>query len=116
VGLIVIFLGGRIVQDTALHLMDTMPDPAALDRIREVALGVGGALAIEKCYARKTGLRWHVDLHLEVDPEMTVLESHEIATRVREQIRQKLDWVEDVLVHVEPHLVLANSTKSNGKP
>ena len=40
-------------------------------------------LGIEKCFARRTGLKYHVDLHLEVDPEMTVRESHEIAAEVR---------------------------------
>ena len=62
-----------------------------------------GALAIEKCFARKTGLRYHVDLHLEVDPNMTVRESHEIAHDVRNRIIAELEWVADVLVHVEPH-------------
>ena len=56
----------------------------------------------EKCFARKTGLRYHVDLHLEVDPEITVRASHEIAGRVRDKIREEIPWVADVLVHVEP--------------
>ena len=43
-----------------------------------------------------------MDLHLEVDPEITVRESHEIATQVRIVIRETLPWVADVLVHVEP--------------
>jgi cation diffusion facilitator family transporter len=94
VGLIVIFLGVRVVRDTTMQLIDTMPDNESMDRIREVALSVPGARGIEKCFARKTGLKWHVDLHLEVDPDMSVYESHELAT---------LDWVADVLVHVEPY-------------
>ena len=69
-----------------------------------VAMKVPGARGIEKCFARKTGLRYHVDLHLEVDPEITVRASHEIASRVRDRIRQQLPWVADVLVHVEPWL------------
>ena len=103
VGLIVIFLGLRVVRDTVLQLMDTMPEPAMMAQIRNLALEVPGALAIEKCFARKTGLQYHVDLHLEVDPELTVRESHDIATQVRVAIRENLDWVADVLVHVEPH-------------
>jgi divalent metal cation (Fe/Co/Zn/Cd) transporter len=67
-----------------------------------VAETVPGVKGVEKCYARKTGLRYHVDLHLEVDPEMTVRQSHEIAHEVRMRIRKQLSWVEDVLVHVEP--------------
>jgi cation diffusion facilitator family transporter len=109
VGLIVIFLGVRVVRDTTLLLMDTMPDAQSMDRIRKVALSVPGARGIEKCFARKTGLRWHVDLHLEVDPDMSVLESHELATQVRIQIKETLDWVADVLVHVEPYQAAVSS-------
>jgi cation diffusion facilitator family transporter len=104
IGLIVIFLGFKVVRETTLQLMDTMPDASQMSQIRAVALCVHGARAIEKCFARKTGLRYHVDLHLEVDPEMTVRESHEIAHDVKEAIKGRLDWVEDVLVHVEPYV------------
>lgn len=102
VGLIVIFTGIRVARDTGLQLMDTMPGEQALERIRLVAVSVPGVEGVEKCYARKTGLKYHVDLHLEVDPEITVKSSHEIASAVRERLRRDLDWVADVLVHVEP--------------
>jgi cation diffusion facilitator family transporter len=105
VGVIVMFLGIRVVRDTVVLLMDTMPDPASMDQIRHAGLAVPGVLGIEKCFARKTGLKWHVDLHLEVDPAMTVYDSHEIATQVKEKIRSEIDWVADVLVHVEPHML-----------
>lgn len=102
VGLIVIAAGVRVARDTAMQLMDTMPDQRLIDEIRAVAAGVPGVRGIEKCFARKTGLRYHVDLHLEVDPDMTVRASHEIAHNVREHVTHELDWVADVLVHVEP--------------
>lgn len=105
VGIIVVLLGFRVMYDTAIHLLDTMPDPETILKIRDVALKVPGALAIEKLYARKTGLRYHVDLHLEVDPELTVRESHEIARAVKQTIKNQLDWIADVLVHVEPYRV-----------
>ena len=103
IGLIVIFLGFRVVRETVLHLMDTMPDEAQMAEIRAVALQVPGAQGIEKCFARKTGLRYHVDLHLEVDPDLTVRASHEIARQVKNRIKLGVSWVEDVLVHVEPY-------------
>jgi cation diffusion facilitator family transporter len=115
VGVIVIFLAIRVVRDTMLQLMDTMPDPEAMDRIRIAGLTVPGVLGIEKCFARKTGLKWHVDLHLEVDPAMSVYDSHEIATHVKEKIRSEVDWVADVLVHVEPHMLATISNRTNGK-
>jgi cation diffusion facilitator family transporter len=103
IGLIVIFLGLRVARETALQLTDQMPDDAQMQQIRSAAMRVPGALAIEKCFARKTGLRYHVDLHLEVDPYLTVLESHQIAHEVQLRVKTDLEWVADVLVHVEPH-------------
>jgi cation diffusion facilitator family transporter len=102
VGLIVISAGLRVAREAAYQLMDTMPDQALMNRIRGVALSVPGVRGVEKCYARKTGLQYHVDLHLEVDPKLTVRESHDIATGVRIRIKETLHWVADVLVHVEP--------------
>jgi cation diffusion facilitator family transporter len=102
VGLIVILAGARVVYDTATQLIDTMPGDDLVKQIRGAAANVEGVRGVEKCYARKTGLRYHVDLHLEVDPEMTVRQSHDIAHQVRLNILRNVDWVADVLVHVEP--------------
>jgi cation diffusion facilitator family transporter len=102
VGLIVIFTGIRVTRDTGLQLMDTMPDERLMSTIRDVAQQVSGVEGVEKCFARKTGLQYHVDLHLEVDPDITVRRSHDIAQQVRERIKNDLKWVADVLVHVEP--------------
>jgi cation diffusion facilitator family transporter len=102
IGLIVMGLAIQVMHRTIDNLLDTMPEPAKLAEIRKQALRVHGALGIEKCFARRTGFRYHVDLHLEVDPDLTVRESHTIATRVRNEIKESLPWVADVLVHVEP--------------
>jgi len=102
VGLVVIATGLRVSRDTAMQLIDTMPDERLMIQIRRAAVTVPGVKGVEKCFARKTGLRYHVDLHLEVDPELTVRQSHNIAHEVRQSILQQLDWVADVLVHVEP--------------
>lgn len=102
VGLIVVFIGIRVAKDTSSRLADAMPGPDLLDQIRQVALSVPGTTGVEKLFARNTGLQYHVDLHLEVDPEMTVRQAHDIAHEVRFAIRRQLNWVADVLVHVEP--------------
>ena len=102
VGVIVVGTAIRIVYDTSLHLMDTMPDDASMATIRATALSVPDVRGVEKCFARKTGLKYHVDLHLEVDPQLTVRDGHEIAQNVRDKVTQQLPWVADVLVHVEP--------------
>jgi cation diffusion facilitator family transporter len=102
IGVLVFFLSIQVVRRTVDQLVDTMPNAAKMAEIRKAALSVPGALGIEKCFARRTGLKYHVDLHLEVDPGLTVQESHEIATRVRFAVTGNIHWVADVLVHVEP--------------
>jgi cation diffusion facilitator family transporter len=102
VGIIVVFAGLRVSRETTLQLVDTMPGEDKIAEIRAAAQSVDGVRGVEKCYARKTGLKYHVDLHLEVDPEMTVRRSHGLGHDVRARIMERVPWVADVLVHVEP--------------
>lgn len=102
VGVIVVITGLRVLRDASLELMDTMPAREKIDEIRRVAMEVDGVWGVDKTYARKTGFTYHVDLHIEVDPSLTVAASHQIAGHVRSLVRTRLTWVADVLVHVEP--------------
>ena len=102
VGVFVVIAGLGVVRSTSLDLMDTMPPDALLDQVRQSACRVEGVRGVEKLFARRTGLQYHVDLHLEVDGWMSVDEGHAIATAVRERIRRDVPVISDVLVHVEP--------------
>jgi cation diffusion facilitator family transporter len=102
VGVFVIVAGLGVVRSTSLDLMDTMPPDQLLDEVRRSACRVDGVRGVEKLFARRTGLQYHVDLHLEVDGWITVDAGHAIATDVRERIRSDVAAVSDVLVHVEP--------------
>lgn len=70
--------------------------------IRSIAITHPGVVETEKCYIRKTGMTYHVDLHIAVDALITVKEGHDIAHRVKDDILQELPEVADVLIHVEP--------------
>lgn len=103
VGIFVIYTGLRVLRETSLDLIDTMPPAELVERIKNSAMQVPGVRGIEKCFARKTGLQHHVDLHVEVDPAISVAESHDIATSVRLHLRKTIPEIADVLVHVEPY-------------
>lgn len=115
ISVIIFFLSIRVVYRVIGQLLDTMPEPTKMADIREIAATVPGALGIEKCFARRTGLRYHVDLHLEVDPEMTVRESHQVAADVRHVLKERLSWIADVLVHVEPASLPLKTSNSHGE-
>lgn len=102
VGLFVLYTAWFVVREASSQLMDVMPEQCTIDQIRGVALRVSGVLGIEKIFARKTGLNYHVELHLQVNPDMAVRDAHAISSETRFLIRKELDWVADVVVHIEP--------------
>lgn len=102
VGIVVVITGVRVVRDASLELVDTMPPGELTAEILAVARSVDGVQGIDKVLARKSGLQYHIDLHIEVDPALTVAQSHAIGGHVRATLRRDLSWVADVLVHVEP--------------
>lgn len=95
--------GLRLTHRAVLELMDTTPSANLANGFHAAALEVEGAQAIEKVLVRKMGPRLYVDLHLEVNPSLTVLEAHDIAHAVKDRIMEDCKQVADVLVHVEPH-------------
>jgi cation diffusion facilitator family transporter len=113
VGIIVILTGLRVLRDASLELIDTMPDEEIIERVRIAAAMVPGVIGVDKTYARKTGFKYHVDLHIEVDPALTVAAAHSIAGQVRGTVRAQLQWVADVLVHVEPapHVITVTGSR-----
>jgi divalent metal cation (Fe/Co/Zn/Cd) transporter len=66
--------------------------------------------AVEQCRARKNGFEYFVDMHIEVDPGMTVQEGHDIAHQVKARVRAAMPTVKDVLVHVEPGKAIRRRT------
>lgn len=102
VGIVVSITGLRVLRDASLELVDTMPEPELTAEVLKIARSVAGVRGIDKVFARKTGLQYHIDLHIEVDSTLTIAASHAIGGHVRATVKRELPWVADVLVHVEP--------------
>jgi cation diffusion facilitator family transporter len=105
--------GWRLLRPALNELMDTAPDRKVRDKIHRLAETIPGVARVEKCFVRKMGYQLYVDMHVEVDPQMTVLRSHEIAHDVKDKICGSLPAVSDVLVHIEP-LGIAARSRRNG--
>lgn len=70
--------------------------------IRKIAQSNPGVIDTEKCFIRKTGMTYHVDLHIAVDSRISVKRGHDIAHAVKDDILKGLPEIADVLIHVEP--------------
>jgi len=105
---IIAWNGSRLFRSAADELMDIKADPEIENQVRKLGSSVEGVRDIEKCLIRKAGHNLFVDIHVQVDPQMTVVRAHDIAHRVKDQIKSALPQVKDVLVHIEPHGHLGN--------
>lgn len=102
--LVIVANGVRFARTAVGELMDTTPDTTLMDTIQAVARETDGAEHVEKILVRKMGPQLYVDLHLEVDPALSVLQAHGIGHTVKSVIMERRPEVADVLVHVEPHV------------
>ena len=109
---IIAWNGWRLARPAVNELMDRAPSREMVEHIRRIAETASGVEAVEKCLVRKMGYHYYVDMHVEVDPQMTVQRSHEIAHDVKDRIRSQIDTVRDVLVHIEPALRKATAPDS----
>ncbi len=87
---------------TLHELMEGNVDPALLRFISKSSIQVPGIKGIDKVWVRKLGMRLIVDLHIEVDPDISVQEGHQLAHDVKDKLQHELPQVRDVMVHVEP--------------
>lgn len=94
--------GWKVLKRACDDLLDTAPEATLIDDLREHVLTVNGALGYHEFRVRRVGDVFEVDLHLQVDPKMSVEEGHWVADAVRASIRERHPQVHRVLVHVEP--------------
>lgn len=79
------------------HLYDDL-----VEEIREVSHQVDGIIDTEKCFIRKAGMKYHVDLHARVNGALTVKEGHDLSHILKDTLREKIPELGHVLIHIEP--------------
>lgn len=102
VAVVIVWAGSSLFWGGLHELMDRQADPDTLATVRREAEVVPGVRGVEKLLVRKAGLEYLVDIHVEVDPELTVREGHAIGHAVKDRLLERLVTVKDVLVHIEP--------------
>ena len=86
------------------HASVTLSDAARIapSDIRDVAVVVDGVLGCHSIRTRGSEAEVYVDLHVQVDPQVTVAEGHAIAEAVERELVAHYDQVLDVIAHLEP--------------
>lgn len=102
VGLWVMKSAIGIFFESNAELMDGNTSHSTYRLVFEAVRSVPGAGNPHKARVRRIANTWDIDLDIEVDGSMTVREAHAIADRVERAVKERIDSVYDIVVHVEP--------------
>jgi cation diffusion facilitator family transporter len=103
VALAIVWAGVKLFRQSASELLDVQADEEMVCSIRSTAEPIAGVQAVEKLWVRKSGLEYFIDIHLQVEPTMTVQEGHHIGHLVKQRLMAEYPSSRDVLVHLEPY-------------
>jgi cation diffusion facilitator family transporter len=84
------------------EVMDENNFSELTQEIRDISMKVDGIQGTEKCFIRKAGMTYHVDLHAHVRGDLTVTEGHDIAHKLKDTLRKEIPQLGHVLIHIEP--------------
>lgn len=100
--IIIIINAYRLFKPAFYEIMDTAPPTYILEGIKIEAGKVEGVMGIDKCFVRKMGLEFFVDIHVIVNRDLPVHAGHLIGHNVKDQLMKFNPKIADVLVHIEP--------------
>lgn len=102
IAIFIIKMGLKMIAESIRELIDTGVDEKKLAAIRAVILNIAGVTAIHQLRTRLLGGDIFVDVHVLVQPDISVSEGHYISDHVWFALRQDIPHVRDVVVHVDP--------------
>ncbi len=94
----------RIVRDALSRLSDRAPAPEVQERLRRAIAAIPGVQGLHAFRARQSGAGGTIemDVHVEVDPALTVRQGHDIASQVESELKREMPDISGIVVHIEP--------------
>ncbi len=112
VGIVILRVMWSAVKDIYGRLMDAV-QPDLVDEIEQVAVTVQGVIAVGSCRVRWMGHRLRADIAIAVDSTLSVAEGHTVGEQVGKTLRQKVKFLTEVFVHVDPARTMASSADAD---
>ena len=99
----IIYNSYLILRPALGEVMDEQLYDDLILEVRKKSIEVQGVLGTEKCFIRKSGMKFNVDLHAIVDGEISVTAGHDISHKLKDYLRQEIPSLGHVLIHIEPN-------------
>jgi len=101
VAFIVLKIGGRLVWESTKELVDTGVDPGQVDELHKTLLSSKGVLNVHDLRTRRMGQDVLLDVHLQVDPAISVSEGHQIGEWATQKLLKQHSLISDVIYHID---------------
>jgi len=98
----IIKISWDLIWQALRELIDTGLESERVEAIHATLMAVPGVNACHMLRTRKMGPDALVDVHILVDPTLSVSEGHQISETVRSKLIQEIEEVSDVMVHIDP--------------
>lgn len=102
VGIIVIIAGIKVGKENIDYLMGKVAPAEIIEQIKNTALSIKGVKGINDIFSHYVGNVIHVEVHIEVAPEMSTKDSHDLGKKVKKNIEQ-LAAINRAFIHIDPH-------------
>lgn len=102
VSLWILRIGFEVFMDSNTELMDGVKDTSVYEQVFAATDAVDGAHNPHRARIRKMSNLYLIDLDIEVDENMSVADSHKIGVAVEDKIKERLENVYDIMIHIEP--------------
>ncbi len=100
----IVYNAWYIFEPALNEVMDKAPPQYLVEEVKLLARQVAGVQDVEKCFIRKSGFEFFVDIHVVVDGNLTVKEGHKIGHDVKDYIMKHKPLIYNVLTHIEPSI------------
>ena len=101
IAVIVAKIGWHLAWDNVKELVDTAMPLEKQRHLREVAEETEGVESVNAIKSRRMGSDFLLDIHLQVDPQVSVSEGHEIGVRAEHRILEAVPEVREVTFHID---------------
>jgi cation diffusion facilitator family transporter len=97
----IVVTGLGLIRPSIRDLLDAASEEM-IELVTQVAGEVAGVQLVEKVWVRKSGSGFFVDMHLHVDPELSIKAAHSLSGKVKATLKTKVPRILGVLIHIEP--------------
>jgi len=105
---LIVYNAATILKPAFDEIMDTAPSGEIVNKVKDSARSVEDVVEVEKCYVRKMGLDYFIDLHILVDADISVSAGHTIAHMVKDKLMRSNSQIKGAIIHVEPYVIKSN--------